>query len=308
MRSQPSTQQMCRNCGMKPVFVEGTIVHPFCSRTCAGIFNGTASGKQNQPGQNHQNPRRAGDTCLLCNSHTKIEIDGKLSDFCSIRCRDDVYESTPLLLEIPSEHEEFREIAELFQKKWLHPPTEKKPLPGEVIKLYKVYSRRSHMERFKAYKALKGNQRRRWHGTTRRCRIGDPGETDFCDDPSCAMCSILQNSFLVARAKLPGKADGTGLRGFQRFGVGIYTSATSSKSFDYIKEYGGSPYKAMMLTEVVMGNAIKVPHNDHSLTEAPPGYDSVIGEPNITVNYDEAVVYTNDAIRPEYLVIFEPGE
>ncbi|GJE95772.1 hypothetical protein PsYK624_119590 [Phanerochaete sordida] len=302
--ARPAGLPLCKQCHQRPVYVEPGRTHQFCGRTCAEAHNGTVN--KDRRGQIHHNHKRASDSCLLCGGHPKFEIDGKLSDFCSARCRDDVYESTPVLLEIPSSHEEFREIAALFREKWLHPPTEKKPLPGDVVKIYKVYSRKNHVARFRAYKELKGNPRRRWHGTTRRCCIGDDN-ADFCTDEQCAMCGILKNSFLVDKAKTPGKPDG-GHSGFQRFGMGIYTSATSSKSYDYIKEYGGSPYHAMILSEVIMGKACKVTHKDHSLTEAPPGYDSVVGEPNLTVNYDEAVVYTDDAARPEYLLIFKPGE
>lgn len=247
-----------------------------------------------------------GELCLLCGQSSKCVVDGKVSDFCSISCRETVYEAAPVLLEVPSTDEQFQEIADLFRAKWLHPPSKKKPYPGKVLKLYKVYSHGDHMRKFRAYKAQKHNARRRWHGTTRRCCLGDDEDSvNFCSDPGCAVCGILRNSFRVDKAKASSAMAAGG--SFQRFGVGIYTSATSSKSYDYIKELGGSPYKAMILSEVVMGKVCKVTHEEQGLIRAPPGYDSVVGEPNITVNYDEAVVYTDHAIRPEYLLIFEPG-
>ncbi|KZT66593.1 hypothetical protein DAEQUDRAFT_674722, partial [Daedalea quercina L-15889] len=74
-----------------------------------------------------------------------------------------------------------------------------------------------------------------------------------------------------------------------RFGTGIYISATSSKSDDYVKESGGSQCKAMLLNDVVMGQPIKLSANNSALTEPPAGYDSVVGEPGGDLNYDEAV-------------------
>ena len=54
---------------------------------------------------------------------------------------------------------------------------------------------------------------------------------------------------------------------FGRFGAGIYTSATSSKANDYVDERGGSPFKAMLLSDVVMGKAVKLTVGDERLTE-----------------------------------------
>ena len=68
----------------------------------------------------------------------------------------------------------------------------------------------------------RGNECNRWHGTTRKCKIGDKGTTWFCSDTSCSLCCIMKASFDL---KFFGKKTN-----FGRFGVGIYTSATSSKS------------------------------------------------------------------------------
>jgi len=43
------------------------------------------------------------------------------------------------------------------------------------------------------------------------------------------------------------------------------------------------------------------------LTAAPAGYDSVLAEVvnGGSLNYDELICYTNDAIRPSYLVMYD---
>jgi len=112
---------------------------------------------------------------------------------------------------------------------------------------------------------------------------------------SCNLCKIIKWSFELARA---GKNTN-----FQRFGEGIYTSATSSKANDYSISSWGPP-KAMLLNHVVMGKEIRLTWTDTSLTEPPRGYDSVIGEPGGDLNYDEAVVYDQDAIFPSFLIIY----
>ena len=62
-----------------------------------------------------------------------------------------------------------------------------------------------------------GNVNRRWHGTRKKCSLGDKGCTTFCSDTQCALCCIIKTSFDVKKAS----------KG--QFGTGIYTSSTSSK-------------------------------------------------------------------------------
>ncbi|GJE95779.1 PARP catalytic domain-containing protein [Phanerochaete sordida] len=296
--SAKPTFKACKHCHTKPVHVEAGQVYEFCSRTCGRAHRQGTTGASSAGVQSQQTNA---EMCLHCGRGAKTWVNNAQSDFCSIKCRDEVQKTAPRILPIPSWHAEFRDVAALFQDKWKHPATPNKPLPGRVLIVYKVYSRKGHMKRFQAYKQSVGNPRRRWHGTTRCCRLGDsPTSTSFCSNSQCALCSILKDSFKLAKAGRAGPSS------YQRFGQGIYTSATSSKSFDYIKNLGGSPHLAMILTEVVMGKACKITQEDNTLTKPPKGYDSVVGEPGLTVNFDEAVVYTDDAIRPKYLIIFEP--
>lgn len=130
-----------------------------------------------------------------------------------------------------------------------------------------------------------GNQRLLWHGTNRNCNIGDGGRTSLCYSSECSLCCIIRTSFDVTHSK---KKTGWG-----RFGNGIYTSATSSKfvwyapiitavlilvvsrSNDYSKNLMYSPWKAVLLTYVVVGNAKKFTRDQPTLTQAPWGFDSV---------------------------------
>jgi len=118
---------------------------------------------------------------------------------------------------------------------------------------------------------------------------------------NCNLCGIIKTSFCVAKVgQRPNHK-------FSRFGAGIYTTATSSKANDYVEEWGGSPYRAMLLSEVAIGNEALTTTNHKTLTEPPYGYDSVIGVPgaNSVLNYDEVVVYEDAAIRPSFLVIYD---
>jgi len=112
-----------------------------------------------------------------------------------------------------------------------------------------------------------GNENRRWHGTRRVCNLGDKGQTQFCSSTSCSLCCIIQNSFDIS---LWGKKTGWG-----RFGKGIYTSSTSSKSNDYSHNDCKSDLKTILLNKVVVGKGCKMLQDHTSLTAPPAGFDSV---------------------------------
>jgi len=97
-------------------------------------------------------------------------------------------------------------------------------------------------------------------------------------------------------------------KGWGRYGSGIYTSATSSKSNDYSENRQTavrSPWKAVLLNKVVVGKGFRIKTNSDKLTAPPAGYDSVLGEVGVVLNYDELVVYNNDAVIPSYLVMYD---
>ena len=138
---------------------------------------------------------------------------------------------------------------------------------------------------FASRNKTRGNEKLRWHGTTRKCRIGDEGVTTPCSRSSCSLCCIIKSSFNIS---FFGKRTGWG-----RFGAGIYTSATSSKfvlypsgalgqlsndfgrSDSYSRNRCTSNWKAMLLNTVVVGKGYKMTADKTILTKPPTGYDSV---------------------------------
>ncbi len=126
-----------------------------------------------------------------------------------------------------------------------------------------------------------GNENRRWHGTRRICNLGDKGQTQFCSTPTCSLCCIIQSSFDIT---LWGKKTGWG-----RFGKGIYTSSTSSKSNDYSTNDCKSNLKAILLNKVVVGKGCKMLQDHTTLTAPPSGYDSVSVH-FITFDHDQSYV------------------
>lgn len=201
-------------------------------------------------------------------------------------------------------HLDYTRIQGLFYDGWKHPAKSKPDLryiyevklPGRLIVSYLSY----RLEVLRSLGSPLGLERELFHGTSRRCLLGNEPELNTpCNNTSCRLCCILQSSFMTTRA---GTADG---RTFLRFGRGIYTSSVSSKADDYTVTPPISGYRAMLVARVVLGKGYPLKLTSQSLLGPPSGYHSVLGEVGVHLNYDEQVVYNNDAVRPAYLVVYK---
>ncbi|EGN91901.1 hypothetical protein SERLA73DRAFT_173256 [Serpula lacrymans var. lacrymans S7.3] len=243
------------------------------------------------------------DVCLMCRQSPKQSY----SHFCGKTCAMRAESVAPLLLEVPRNHVTFTSVQNQLTQSWRHPDPDK-PCPN-LQAVYKIVEPKAFVADYDKYRAeveakgnfvsqgrTAGNECRRWHGTRRGCNLGDFGQTQLCSTGNCPLCSIIRTSFDL-------KYSGNNF-GWERFGMGIYTSSTASKSNDYVKTTSQSLWKALLLVKVVVGKAIKMKSDSRQLTSPPSGYDAVIGEPGGALNYDELVVYRNDAIRPSFLVMY----
>jgi len=331
----------CEQCRSRPKHWDGTQLHPYCGKSCAQAAKlvggsppkrrgtvGTppatntpaapvstvglcttpgcskpvfkdASGKASKYcSKSHKVLAATG--CLHCNKVAKVAD----SHFCQ-PCQAIIEANAPMIVEVPEEHETFKSVASQFEKSWRHQtscPT--------VRAVYKVISTQQNLDKYEAYKdsveargqflnanRTAGNENRRWHGTGRQCDLGDKGCTLLCSSQSCSLCCIVRTSYDL---NLFGKKTGWG-----RFGSGIYTSSTSSKSNDYSKNTSSSKWKAVLLNKVVVGKGYKMLRDSPLMTAPPAGYDSVLAEVGGTLKYDELVVYNDDAVRPSYLVMYD---
>lgn len=191
-------------------------------------------------------------------------------------------------------------IKDQFDRHWEHVGR----MRPRVRAIYKVLYLQSELQPFLDYKADVAAARNGlvvrslFHGTTRACRLGEGSHNlVFCELSDCSLCSIIRNSFDVAMCGRKNK--------FSRFGVGIYTTPCSSKADDYVKNLSpDAKWRVSLLSRVVVGKPKKFRHNRTTLTEPPHGFDSVWGVPGADLNYEETVVYDNNAIRPAYLVVY----
>ncbi|KAF9648834.1 ADP-ribosylation [Thelephora ganbajun] len=250
--------------------------------------------------------------CICCRA---VPYIGNYFPLCA-SCDSYLVGHGPFLLPVPQDHTTYWAVVDQFNAAWAH-PTER----PQIRMVYRIIPAPSVWDNYWAYslstfptvfpfgrdvlEAKKpsseqweypGNEHLLWHGTTRACDIGEGGQNVFCTSPKCSLCSIARGSFNVASA---------GKRAFQRYGPGIYTSSKSSKSDHYAKNEIKSPWKALLLNNVLAGVEYTTVFNERHLKGPPLGYDSVYGKPGLSLNYDELVVYTDHAIRPAYLVMYE---
>lgn len=66
----------------------------------------------------------------------------------------------------------------------------------------------------------------------------------------------------------------------------------------------GKGYRAMFVCKVIVGKGKKLMTDHTTLTCAPDGCDSVLGEVGTALNYDEIIVYDEDAVLPAYMVVY----
>ncbi|KIM77115.1 hypothetical protein PILCRDRAFT_627541 [Piloderma croceum F 1598] len=214
--------------------------------------------------------------CLLCCIRPK---NGQF-DFCGQECRLKAKQLAPLLLAIPRGHTTFTMVENKFQQGWkagTSCPT--------VKRVYRIVESQASIDSYYAYLNKYSNQCFRFHGTNRNCQLGDHGHNSLCTSSSCCACSVIKTSFKVSLAN-PGGA----------FGQGIYTSSASNKSASY------STSGVMFLTKVVLGKVCEVT-KFAQVKSCPSGKQSVVFDRmNGTLN--ETVVYTNEAIRPMFLIVF----
>ncbi|KIJ11977.1 hypothetical protein PAXINDRAFT_163988 [Paxillus involutus ATCC 200175] len=278
-----SNAKLCDYCHKQPKYNDGKTTHSFCGKTCAQQAKATgATGATGASGASGggATPAASNNGCLLCGKAAKKGC------FCSQACAAKAEKNAPALLEVPTGHDTFKSVSDQFNASWRHQTS----CPA-VRRIYKG--------QFAAAGRSAGNENRRWHGTTRECLLGDNGNSKLCSSQTCSLCGILRTSYSL---NLFGKKTGWG-----RFGAGIYTSSTSSKSNDYSNNVKPSNQKAILLNKVVVGKGYKMTQDNTTMTAPPPGHDSVLAEVVVggSLNYDELVCYTENAIRPSYLLIYD---
>ncbi|XP_023046089.2 protein mono-ADP-ribosyltransferase PARP4 isoform X1 [Piliocolobus tephrosceles] len=97
-------------------------------------------------------------------------------------------------------------------------------------------------------------------------------------------------------------------------GSGIYFSDSLSTSLKYSHPGETDGTRLLLICDVALGKCMDLHKKDFSLTEAPPGYDSVHGvsqTASVTTDFedDEFVVYKTNQVKMKYIIKFSmPGD
>lgn len=218
-------------------------------------------------------------------------------------CRDLWRSAQPgVALVAPASHK-FAALAAWWQRKWLHTAWSGRIVAvlrvcnGALRARYKAYLRRiSNEMREKSipvfHDAAPGNPHQRFHGTAITCRLHETLE--LCGKPECCVCSIVAEGFRLS---------GTG----ERFGTGVYLTATSSKANDYAARRTDAAlgFRAVFIVDAAVGRVYRAEQSTWGSFTLPSGFHSILGNAgHAGLNYDEVVLPVPEATFPHYIVIY----
>ncbi|KAF8193784.1 hypothetical protein BJ912DRAFT_231340 [Pholiota molesta] len=207
------------------------------------------------------------------------------------------YDSSVNLIHVPPNDPEYHIVSQKFLDGWSHPH---KAVPTVRRVFYVAYSTAAgleHLGKFSDYCNRVGNVQMLFHGTQRACRIGETSTSvTACTSQECNLCNILRGSYNMERAK------------GRMFGPGIYSTRVSSKADDYSNTSDPSVYtRVMIVNHVALGRSKTMYEASHDMQHAPHLYNSVTAATypeGGKVNYHEAVVYREDAICANAIVVY----
>ncbi|CAM9635701.1 unnamed protein product [Ectocarpus sp. 12 AP-2014] len=217
--------------------------------------------------------------------------------------------SSGTLRMLDDEEWEYETLCDMFTARWI------KPRPANGVSIVRIFSIqvphevRDMHEQYKRMVVV--NLSQRFHGTS--CNEGcnfmvDPqGATSPCGLSSCSVCSICMLGFKLGRnVARTALATCTPLR----YGTGIYFSSVSGKANDYADlsaktDKDGTELRCMFVANVAGGKAFNTKNPYLPQSECPPpGYQSVVGEVGQGLNFDEVVVYKEEAALPTHLIVY----
>ncbi|KIM38464.1 hypothetical protein M413DRAFT_51825, partial [Hebeloma cylindrosporum] len=197
-------------------------------------------------------------------------------------CRDIANKQTPLILEVPKDHVTYEMVERSFTSSWKFGTQ----IPV-IRRIFKIIEDEAALQSYDKYKKAVGNEVSTYCGTMRKCTLGAYGNTKLCSDDTCGICSILKTLFKA------GLGNSTGA-----FGPGVYSSSASNKAYSYTNSGAG----VMLLAKVVLGT-VRTVNSWNEVLACPRGFNSVVFDrQNGWLN--ETVVYSDDAIRPDFLIVF----
>ncbi|KAL3645475.1 hypothetical protein CASFOL_010655 [Castilleja foliolosa] len=135
-----------------------------------------------------------------------------------------------------------------------------------------------------------GNELLRFHGTTLACSLGVNGSSSLCVSDKCSVCRIIRHGFCTKREL--------------KFGVEVFTTATSVRAFESIEVFGDDPMvrKALIVCRVIAGRVHRPLENVHEMA-GQTGFDSLAGKVGLYSNIEELYMLNPKALLPCFVVI-----
>jgi len=209
------------------------------------------------------------------------------------------YGSATNLIHLPATDPEYKIISQKFMAGWKH-PHKSRPTVHRIFYVAYSGSGLMHLGKFSDYSTRVGNTQMLFHGTKRMCMVGETDQrVNCCTRADCNVCCILQGSYNMERAK-----------GKRMFGPGIYSTNVSSKADDYSVGYNTNTSvrtRVMIVNHVALGRTKMMYEASHDMQHAPLLFNSVTAATypeGGKVNYHEAVVYREDAICANALIVY----
>ncbi|KAI5116799.1 hypothetical protein M0805_001801 [Coniferiporia weirii] len=313
------TSLLCDNCNIKPKYFDGTSFYPYCGKTCA------QSARLSQASQTQH-------LCLVCKARPRYNDGKKTHQYCSKRCA----AMAPTKPALPNPKGPICSVSGCQKTVYVG--------SSAVNGLSKFCSLKHKRLIEEACLWCKNNIKKQGQFCSRACIQGaqsaSPSLLEVPEEHStfksvakqfkaswrnsATTCPTVRKVYkiITSQASLDKYeayrklveargnfvASGTGFDISKArtgsFGIGIYTSSTSAKSNAYSNNVNfTSPLKAILLNKVIVGKGCKVLQANTALRAPPAGYDSVLAE--LGGGQDELIVYTNDAVRPSFLLTYD---
>ncbi|KAJ8532610.1 hypothetical protein K7X08_012533 [Anisodus acutangulus] len=176
-----------------------------------------------------------------------------------------------------------------------------------IERVLKVHNTQKTLARFEEYREMvkmkasklpkkhprciaDGNELLRFYGTTLVCGLGMNGSCSLCISDKCCVCRIIRNGFSTKKE----------LKG----GVGVFTTSTSGRAYEYIEMSEDEPSlrKALIVCRVVAGRVHRALENIQEMA-GQTGFDSLAGKVGVYSNIEELYLLNPKALLPCFVVI-----
>ncbi|CAM9090420.1 unnamed protein product, partial [Ectocarpus sp. 4 AP-2014] len=180
-----------------------------------------------------------------------------------------------------------------FYSRW------KAPVGVAIVGIFRITVPPSVRDKHLSYVRSHGNVVQRFHGTSCRsaCNfILDSKKAAPCGLQDCNICNICLQGFKIGKSST-------------RYGRGVYFSKEATKASSYAggseKKENGKKLRCIFVADVATGRDFVTKKTGFDGARYPPvGHDSVQGKVGNGLDFEELVVYHEEAAIPTHLIVY----